>query len=255
MASDRDYAELEAAKLRAETTKLEAETAKLNAERTHVELPWWKRPAYIVLAVPVVVACLSLYEVLLTGRMQMKRDRLVAEIEELKQERNSLRDYKELMSAMADNGWSIGLRNQDGEQSYSLGIVSYTDEPFDNATHADRLTPNVLSKLNEIGVRACYGDAISDEVLLRFDRLGQLRDLDLTGSSVTSDGLKVLLRIRTLRRLHLRNHELDQAAIQTLSKLDYLRFLNLTDATIPAGSKEKLRDALPECDFEFGQRH
>ena len=98
----------------------------------------------------------------------------------------------------------------------------------------------------ETNCRLTGGIKITDIGIAKLSTLKALRVLELSGSSVTSNGLVVLRNFPRLERLSLWNCKaLEDSASKTLAGLTRLRILDLSDTNLGDSSIEQLR-ALPE---------
>ena len=68
----------------------ELEAEKLRREIAALDLIWWKRPAYLAVAVPILLAVIGFFSALLSGYFSDKRSSLKAEIETLSTQKEML---------------------------------------------------------------------------------------------------------------------------------------------------------------------
>lgn len=89
--------------------KEQLELEKLRLEVGELKLSWWKRPVYLGLAIPIVLALLTFLTALLTGWFDEKREQLedqkkilTLEVHELRRERDQLRTGVENLFAESE---------------------------------------------------------------------------------------------------------------------------------------------------------
>ena len=103
------------------------ECEKLRREIASMDLSWWKRPAYLGVAVPLAIAILGFLAALLSGYFSDIRDTLQREVDALTDQRDTLQNTVDLthrtgLRAISD-AWKIieGLEVANREAHFMIG--------------------------------------------------------------------------------------------------------------------------------------
>ncbi|MCI0334474.1 MAG: hypothetical protein L0228_14750, partial [Planctomycetes bacterium] len=88
---------------------------------------------------------------------------------------------------------------------------------------------------------------VDDNALQHVASIERLDTLGLGGTWVTSAGVSQLIALRNLRWLTLRDTRVDDAAIEDLTKMQWLRELDISGSQISGEGLLKIRSNLPSC--------
>jgi WD40 repeat protein/serine/threonine protein kinase/Leucine-rich repeat (LRR) protein len=108
-----------------------------------------------------------------------------------------------------------------------------------------------LSRLKQLHLG---GNGITDDGLVHLAGLRRLEELMINEPNVTDGGMVHLKDLRSLRRLELYDTAVSDAGLEHLTGLTRLESLDLTGTFVTAEGAAKLKEALPDCKIQFGQR-
>lgn len=83
--------------------------------------------------------------------------------------------------------------------------------------------------------------------LPHLEALGGIREIEVEGTRITSDGVSQLTRFKTLEVLKLCNVAVDDSAVDALTKLRRLKFLDILHTRISIEGARRIQTALPNC--------
>ncbi|MEM6471639.1 MAG: hypothetical protein AAF802_18915, partial [Planctomycetota bacterium] len=118
-----------------------------------------------------------------------------------------------------------------------------------------RLDDKALRFLDKIivGWELCLLDMpmIEGHGLHHLPRSSEIRLLDLSGCSISDEGLKSIAGRRSLRSLRLNATKVTADALETIKTLEGLRFLELADVRLTDAEKNLFKEALPRVEIQF----
>ncbi len=157
-------------------------------------------------------------------------------------------------------------------EAIDVGFAQITDNGLDLLTRLERLRELTIggNKLTDTGLEALrllptltyldiggpqrtdsglWSVSLTEKGVAAIATLRELRELHLSGTSITAEGLTTLRRSLTkLERLHLaKAKRIGDTAVEVLQQWPTLRELDLRSTAITPQAVERLRAALPSC--------
>jgi hypothetical protein len=133
-----------------------------------------------------------------------------------------------------------GLSSIEGIVSLRLLRLNWTPLTDDGLRHIERLPKLAMLYLS--------GTRVTDEVVKHIKVLNSLKSLQLSHTGITDSGIAALQGFADLTHLGLDGTVVTDVSIPILASFKSLRYLNIADTELTAEGKQKLRDALPECE-------
>jgi len=102
-------------------------------------------------------------------------------------------------------------------------------------------------------ISAVYFDRASttDEDLIVLAKVPHLRELDVSGTKITDDGMQHILRLKRLTVLDLASTRMTERGLMPLSACSELRELDLRGIQVDESVVYQLRKVLPHCDIAW----
>lgn len=91
---------------------------------------------------------------------------------------------------------------------------------------------------------------VRDWELANLTKLTDLRELDLSGTGVTSQAIGYIVALSSLEKLWLDETEIDDACVSNLTQFTALKKLSLKNTKVTPEAIAKLKDALGDCHIE-----
>ncbi len=163
---------------------------------------------------------------------------------------------------MADHGWDIQRGSADIEwvgikitakQNVDPQPITAIGRESQSKAIGDDLI--AIGKLQALQAVIDLSGSFDDRYVAAISRDAPLRALLIPGAKITDDGIAKLASFPGLEHLDLAFCAITDKSISTLSRLKYLRSLNIFQTMISDSERAKLEQALPNCEiYEFGWR-
>jgi hypothetical protein len=255
-----------------ECDKIRAETAKIATETAELSRPWWRRPAYLISLIPIVVASITLGQLLATGyydnvrrgieierkSAEAEKSRLIVENEGLEREKATLEgDRQELQNRISR------LHDQENaliQQSNAISTLSAARVEvqhrgatlfvrFSNYDHEYELSTliSLLARLQQLTWISFTSTDFNDSHLAQLKSITALQSLYLDGTQITDDGLAHLATLDNLTFLSVNSTQLTDRARIHLGSLSGLKTLQIAGTKISPSAVARIREQLPDC--------
>lgn len=109
-----------------------------------------------------------------------------------------------------------------------------------------------LSELAQLRSLSLCDTRVSDESLSALSGITSLEQLDLSYTPVSDAGLMQLRRFTQFTILSLRGTKCTDSGLRYLHGLSNLTELDLTETDVSTVAVNRLREALPHCDIDYG---
>ncbi|NQV28751.1 MAG: hypothetical protein HQ518_30730 [Rhodopirellula sp.] len=139
-----------------------------------------------------------------------------------------------------------GLSSIEGIVSLRLLRLNWTLVNDDGLRHIERLPKLAMLYLT--------GTPVTDKVVSHIKVLNSLKALQLSHTGVTDAGIAELKGFADLTHFGLEGTVVTDASIPVLASFKSLKYLNISDTDLTAEGKQKLREALPDCDVETAEK-
>jgi hypothetical protein len=260
---------------RLDLEKRRAEIAKLQAETVDIARPWWRRPNYWISIVPIVVASVTLGQLIATGyydglrreikiqkdsaeqagvrldfenkklareqaNLEARQKALQGEIDDLQKKRGELTSQAQAASVLATAGVEVKYRG---------GGVDVRFANYDTEIDLTSLVRE-LRQLKNVQWLSFTNTDLDDTQLMIVSECETITDLWLDATKVTSDGIAPLERLKGLKVLSANSTKLDDKARAHFAKMPQLKTLQLVGTKITPSGVKLIKELLPGCDVQ-----
>lgn len=146
-----------------------------------------------------------------------------------------------LVSAQWTMTSNKGLSSIEGIVSLRLLRLNWTPLTDDGLRHIERLPKLTMLYLS--------GTRVTDDVVKHIKVLDQLKALQLSHTGITDAGMAALKGFADLTHLGLDGTVVSDASVDVLSSFKSLKYLNIADTDLTLDARNRLREALPECEI------
>ena len=156
----------------------------------------------------------------------------------------------ELNATGTNIGYKVAPNSIKGKLAEQIGIdmVAPPKEFFCNSPRHQAVDMDAILKHESVEHLVFNLTGIQDDDLNKLAQMPNLKHLNLSSTDISDDGVANLANLELIS-LHLQKLDLTDACIDSVTKIDTLKFLCVTKGTFSKETIAKLKKHLPDCEI------